>query len=69
MDQIQEHFLWNCSQVNATEHVWWEVNINIGSGYGLVPDSTKPLAESMLIQIYVITMRQPLLCWIYFSKH
>ena len=44
-------FSWNCSQVNATEHFWWLVNI--GSGNGLVPSGSKPLPEPMLTQIYV----------------
>ena len=43
--------LWNCSQVNALKTYVWEVNI--GSGNGLVP-----LAEPMLIQIYVATWYQ-----------
>ena len=30
-----EHFLWNYSQVTATEHLWWLANID--SGNGLVP--------------------------------
>ena len=37
-----EHFLWNYSQVNATEHM------NIGSGNDLVLSGTKPLPEPML---------------------
>ena len=50
-DKCHEYFLWNCSQVNATEHFWWW--FNIGSGDGLVPSGKKPLPEPMLIQIYV----------------
>ena len=46
MDEIHEHFLWNCSLVNATEHLGWEVNI--GSGNRLVPSGNKPLPEPML---------------------
>ena len=30
------------------EAIWWQIWINIGSGNGLLPDSTKPLPESML---------------------
>ena len=29
------------------------IGLNIGSGYGLVPDGTKPLPEPMLIQIFM----------------
>ena len=25
------HFLWNCSQTNANEHIWWQVNIGSGN--------------------------------------
>ena len=32
---VHEHFLWNFSHVNATEHLWWY--ISIGWGNGLVP--------------------------------
>ena len=45
------HFLWICSQMNAREHFWWQVNI--GSGNGLVPSGNKPLPEPMLTQICV----------------
>ena len=27
------HSMWNCSQVNATEHLWWKVNIGLGNGW------------------------------------
>ena len=37
--------------MNATEHLWWEVNI--GSGYDLLPSGNKPSAEPMITQIYV----------------
>ena len=50
-DYVHEHFLWNCSQVNATEHFWWDVNTD--SGNGLVPFGNKALLEPMLTQIYV----------------
>ena len=46
--------LWNCSQVNATEYLWW---VYTGSGSGLVPSGTKPLPEPMLAQIYVAMWR------------
>ena len=39
------------AQVNATEHLCWEVNI--GSGNGLVLLGNKPLPEPILAQIYV----------------
>ena len=29
---LQINFLWNCSHVNATEHIWWYVNIGSGNG-------------------------------------
>ena len=45
------HSLWNCTQVNATELHWWEVNI--GSGNGLVLSGNKLLLKPMLIQVYV----------------
>ena len=41
--------MWNCSWVNATEHLWWYVNI--GSGHGLVPSNNKPFPEAVLTQI------------------
>ena len=41
----------NYSQENATEQLWWRVNI--GSGNGLVPSGNKPLPEPMLTQIHV----------------
>ena len=41
----------NCSQVNATEACWWDVDI--GSGNGLVPSGNKPLPEPILTQISV----------------
>ena len=45
--------------MNANEPHQWK--INIGSGNSLLPNSTKPLPESMLTQIYGITRPQ----WIY----
>ena len=27
---------WNCSQVNATEHLWWYVSIGSGNGLGAI---------------------------------
>ena len=41
--------------MNATEHLWWE--INMGSDNGLVPSGTKPLPEPMLMQICVTLWR------------
>ena len=52
MNWYLEHFLWNSSQENATEPLWWKVNI--GSGNGLVPSGNKSLPDPMLTQIYVI---------------
>ena len=46
MDEVHD-YLTNNSQVNATEHLWWSVNI------GLVLSGNKPLPETMLAQIYV----------------
>ena len=45
IDQVHEH-LWNYSQVNATEHIRWQVNI--GSSNGFVLSGTRPLPEPML---------------------
>ena len=52
---VHVHYLWNCSQVDATEHLWWQVNI--ASGNGLVPSGSKPLPEPMLTWIYVTIWR------------
>ena len=54
-DKYLKHFLWNYPQVNATRLHWWSVNI--GSGNGLVPSGTKPLAERILTQFYVAICR------------
>ena len=43
--------MWNFSQMNAREQLWWQVNID--SGNGLVPSGNKPLPDPMLTQIYV----------------
>ena len=32
--------MWNCTQVTATEHLWW---VKIGSDNGLMPSGNKPL--------------------------
>ena len=34
--------MWNSSHVNATEDIWWQVNI--GSGNGLLPSGSKSLS-------------------------
>ena len=47
---IFEHVMDDCCQVNATEA--FKGKVNIGSGNGLVPDSTKPLPEPLLTQIH-----------------
>ena len=46
----------NCSQVNATEHLWWYVNI--GAGNGLASQGNKPVLESMLtlIDVTILTL-------------
>ena len=41
----------SCSQVNATEHLGWEVNI--GSSNGLVPSGNKSVLEPMLTRVGV----------------
>ena len=42
--------IWNCSQMHASEPYWLE--LNIGSGNGLVLSCNKPSSEPMLGQIY-----------------
>ena len=44
-----EVFLWNWSSVSASEPHWWQVNI--GSGNGLVPSSTKPRASENIFRL------------------
>ena len=34
INQVLEYFFWNCSQLDAKEHPYWQ--INIGSGNGLM---------------------------------
>ena len=46
-----EHFLWNCSQVNATRPHWWLVNIGSG-GNGFLLPGNEPLLEVMSTKIY-----------------
>ena len=41
---VQEHLLWNCSQVNYKDLFWRNVVI-FGFGNGLVQSSNKPLPE------------------------
>ena len=43
--------MWNYSQVNATEHLVWLVDI--GSDNSLMSSGNKPLREPMLTQICV----------------
>ena len=50
LEYVDEYLLWNGSQANAAEQLWWQVNI--GSGNGLVLSGNKPLPEPMLSQIY-----------------
>ena len=38
--------------MNAKGSCWWLPVVNIGSGNGLLPDSTNSLPEPMLTQIY-----------------
>ena len=40
----------HCGLLTSYGNIIW---VNIGSGYGLWPDCTKPLPEPMLTQIYV----------------
>ena len=42
MDEIHDNFLWNCSQMNAKDHLWRQVNIS--PGIGLVPSTTHELS-------------------------
>ena len=51
-EKFYEQFFWNYSHVNVTEHLWLEVNM--GSGNGLVPSGNKPLPEPMLTDLYVV---------------
>ena len=51
-DKCLEHFLWNCSQVNATRPPLWLVNI--GSCNGLVPSRTKVLNS---VKPYIISSK------------
>ena len=53
MTYLYEH-LWNCSQVNAIEHLFI---VNIGSGNGMV-SVNGPLPETMMTQIYGVTGSQ-----------
>ena len=56
-DRYLEYFLWSCNQANATEPLWWL--INIGWGNVLVPLGNKPLAETMLTQCYPYGITRP----------
>ena len=47
---ISKILLQNWHQVNATEYLWW--GVNIGSGIHLVPSGNKPVLVLMLNQIY-----------------
>ena len=49
------YLLQNCTQMNATGPYWLQVNI--GSGDGLVPSGNKSLPEPMLTQIYAAIWR------------
>ena len=40
--KIHEHFLWNFIKVNATEHLWWWVNICSGIVLVKCPSSNSP---------------------------
>ena len=51
MASYVEQWPGNCIQENATCPHWWQVDI--GSGYGLVPSGSKPLPEPILTMIYV----------------
>ena len=41
--------------MNATERIWWYVNID--SGYGWVPSGNKPVPKPISTQIYVAIWR------------
>ena len=47
--------MWNCTQLNAIDPLWYYVNI--GSGDNLVLSGNKPLPESTLIQTYHVVNR------------
>ena len=46
---LHEHFLWNFSESNGREHLWWFVMISWGNG--LLSSCNKSLPEPMLTQI------------------
>ena len=48
MNWYVEH-LWNWSEVNATQNIWFKINIGLGNG--LVASGNKVLPEPMLTQI------------------
>ena len=48
-NKFHEYFLWNCSLVNAIEHLFMLSSVN-----GLVLSSNKPLPGPILTQIYVV---------------
>ena len=48
----------DCSKVNATENLWWQVNIGLTLGNGLVQSGNKSLPEPMLTQIHVAIWHQ-----------
>ena len=55
-DQVHEYVGRNCCQLNASKHLWREVNA--GSGNGLVTSGNKPLSEPMLTQVDVAMWHQ-----------
>ena len=54
-DRYLGYSLQKWPQLNATEHLWWLVNI--GSGNGLLPSGNKPFPGPILTQISVIMWR------------
>ena len=59
---VYEHVLWNCPQVNATEHLWWSVYI------GSVNEPEKTWTWPMLTNICVSIWRNwATMCWCVFS--
>ena len=48
---LRIEFLWNCSLVNAIEHIWWYTCISIGLDNGLMPSGNTPLSEPIFVNL------------------
>ena len=48
MDKAYEYFLWNCFQVNATEHPLWQGGIGAGNGLALSSNLSRCWHRPML---------------------